>query len=308
MGRRVDMRGALQVGNSLVLSFVQVRLLVSPSELLAPEELLPYLLHPDVANLDPDTIAVYLQAANKIFGYWATEAAQQWTDDLLDKVKAAVDSIMEQIEEFVSSPHIEVQERVRMVHLVLIIKFNCLYQAANILQLFTFIKRDLAAHRPQSDTTFTDTSAPVTVFDAPSVTSGPNFPKSLYLIYPLCSAYELNPVALAAQASVPVPDGLDLDAWIVPSMQAPLPDEDESGEVADEKKVKKSKKGKEKEKDGRTRSKGTKKRKEDEIIEELIPREEVETPEEIAERERVSRACPHHCQRFKPYASGRRKD
>ncbi|KAL4070486.1 adaptin N terminal region-domain-containing protein [Scleroderma citrinum] len=240
------------------------------SELLAPEELLPYLLHPDVVNLDPDTIAVYLQAANKIFGYWATEAAQQWTDDLLDKVKAAVDSIMEQIDEFVSSPHIEVQER-----------------AANILQLFTFIKRDLATYYPKSDSAFTDTSSFIVDFDAPSISSGPSFPKSLYLIHPLCSAYELNPVASAAQTSVPVPDGLDLDAWIVPSMQAPLPDEDEgTGEVVGEKKTKKSKKGKEKESVGRTKSKGTKKQKEDEGTEELIPQEEIETPEEIVERER----------------------
>lgn len=238
------------------------------SELLAPEELLPYLLHPDVANLDPDTIAVYLQAANKIFGYWATEAAQQWSEDLLDKVKAAVDSIMEQIEEFVSSPHIEVQER-----------------AANILQLFTFIKRDLANHRPKSDFVADTSSAPLTVFDAPLISS-PSFPKSLYLVHPLCSAYELNPVASAAQTSVPIPDGLDLDAWIVPSMQVHLPDEDEgAGEVAGEKKVKKSKKGKEKESASRTKSKGTKRRKEDEVIEELIPQEEAETPEEIAERE-----------------------
>ncbi|KAG6334130.1 hypothetical protein ID866_4953 [Astraeus odoratus] len=243
------------------------------SELLAPEELLPYLLRSDIVNLDPDTVAVYLQAANKIFGYWATEAAQQWSDDLLDKVRAVVDSMMEQMEGFVSSPHIEVQER-----------------AANILQLFTFIKHDLATHRPRSDavadiSSFTD-------LDSSSMYTGPSFPKSLYLIHPLCSAYELNPVAAAAQASVPIPEGLDLDAWIVPSMQAPLYDEDEGGGGGGEvtmvggKKTKKSKKGKEKESTGRAKSKGTKKRKEDEGNEVLIPQEEPETPEDRAERER----------------------
>ena len=82
------------------------------SELLAPEELLPFLLHPNTVLLDPEIIAVYIQAANKIFGYWATEAAQQWTDDLVEKVKGAVETMIEQMEEFVSSPHIEVQERV----------------------------------------------------------------------------------------------------------------------------------------------------------------------------------------------------
>jgi len=75
-------------------------------------------------------------------------------------------------------------------------------------------------------------------------------------------------------------------------MQVPLQDEDEgAGEVTGEKKVKKGKKGKEKESAVRTKFKGTKKRKEDEVIEELIPQEEAETPEEIAEREQVSCTC-----------------
>lgn len=83
-----------------------------------------------------------------------------------------------------------------------------------------------------------------------------------------------------------VPEGLDLDAWIVPAMQEPLVD-DESHAV--EKKVKKSKKGKEKETPNRTRTKGSKKkRKEDSTVEELVPQEPEETAEERAERERVS--------------------
>lgn len=73
---------------------------------------MPYLLHPNATLLDPEIIAVYIQAANKIFGHWATEAAQQWTNDLLEKVKSAVETMIEQMEEYVSSPHIEVQERV----------------------------------------------------------------------------------------------------------------------------------------------------------------------------------------------------
>ncbi|KAH7886244.1 adaptin N terminal region-domain-containing protein [Phlebopus sp. FC_14] len=233
-------------------------------ELLAPEELLPYLLDPNVASLDPDIIVVYIQAANKIFGYWATEAAQQWTDDLLEKVKGAVETMIEQMEEFISSPHIEVQER-----------------AANILQLFTFIKHDLASHRPKGENGFTDVAS--STFDP---IAEPSFPKSLYLIHPLFSTCELNPVAPAAQASVPVPDGLDLDAWIVPSMEEPLVI-DEEEEVVD-RKVKKSKKGKEKESASGTPVKtkgGKKKRKEDNAS--LEEQEQEETPEQRAERERL---------------------
>ncbi|KAI6031280.1 adaptin N terminal region-domain-containing protein [Pisolithus microcarpus] len=239
------------------------------SELLAPEELLPYLLHSEVANLDPDTVAVYLQAATKVFGFWSTEAAQQWTDDLLDKIKGAVDSVMERLEDFVSSPHIEVQER-----------------AANILQLFAFVKHDLTTYRPKLEPAFSDGySTSISVFDTPEIDSSPAFPKSLYLIHPLFSAYELNPVASAAQASVPVPEGLDLDTWIVPSMQVPVHDENESEVMVEKKVKKKSKKGKEKESSNGTRSKGMKKKKEDEEV--LVPLEESETPEEIAERERL---------------------
>lgn len=44
----------------------------------------------------------------------------------------------------------------------------------------------------------------------------PAFPKSLLLINPLFSVYELNSVNVAAQESIPVPESLDLDVWIVP--------------------------------------------------------------------------------------------
>jgi len=109
-----------------------------------------------------------------------------------------------------------------------------------------------------------------------------NFPKSLYLIQPLFSAYELNPVASEAQANVPVPDGLDLDAWIVPPPREPV--------VAPEKK-KTSKKGKEKEKDMNSNKSRTSSRKlrEPGLLQDrdiLTPIDtDAETPEE---RERVS--------------------
>lgn len=62
---------------------------------------------------------------------------------------------------------------------------------------------------------------------------------------PLFSTYDLNPVAVGAQASVPVPEGLNLDAWIVPPPKDDVDDEvtDANGEAATIK-VKKSKKGK----------------------------------------------------------------
>ncbi len=113
------------------------------------------------------------------------------------------------------------------------------------------------------------------------------FPKSLYLIHPLFSTYELNPVAPHAQASVPVPTGLDLDVWIVPPHQEPAAP---ATEEVKEKKKSSSKKGKE-EANGKKKSKTSskKKLKQVELLQDgdvLVPVDpDVETPEE---RERVS--------------------
>ncbi|KAG9222260.1 hypothetical protein CCMSSC00406_0006557 [Pleurotus cornucopiae] len=232
------------------------------SELAEPQKLIPYFLRPEMSNLTPDIVAVYLHAAVKVFGYWAAELAQRWSwanDDPPD-VKEIVDSMVVGMKEFVTSPHIEVQER-----------------AANAIQLFNFIQADLSAY-PSKATDHTGEQSGETIF-----TDEPNFPKSLFLLNPLFAS-ELNPVAVNAQASVPVPAGLDLDAWIVPP---PVVNEtvDQEAGSSDLKKVKKSKKGKGKE----ITANGTKSKKKAvgrEMEGELIPSEPAETAEERAEREK----------------------
>lgn len=157
-------------------------------------------------------------------------------------------------------------------------------QAANTLQLFTFIRKDLSSHRSQPENGFGGfQEASSSSFDP---IAEPRFPKSLYLIRPLFTTHDLNPVALTAQASVPIPDGLDLEAWIVPSQQERAVDED-----ADDgpRKVKKTKKGKGKETNGLKSKSGKRRQREDGPMESFTPPEpEVETEEERAERERVS--------------------
>ncbi|KAF8347080.1 adaptin N terminal region-domain-containing protein [Amanita rubescens] len=143
-------------------------------ELPRPQDLISHLLRPEVTNLSPDIIAVCIQSAMKIFGYWAAELAQHWQNDCLPEVKSTVEHVMSRIQVFTESFHVEVQER-----------------AANILQLFRFIQADLNSHPPK-----TVLSRNVDL----------HFPKSLYLIQPLSTSYTLNPVAKAAQASVPIPD------------------------------------------------------------------------------------------------------
>ncbi|KAF5385386.1 hypothetical protein D9615_001077 [Tricholomella constricta] len=228
-------------------------------ELAEPQNLLPHLLQPEVSNLSSEIVAVYVQAATKIFGSWAADVAQRWEDDDLVEIKNVVEQVTTRFSELVSSPHIEVQER-----------------AANSLQLFRFIQADLDAHRPKPPTT--------PGFSTPSesgLSPEPRFPKSMYLIHPLSATYELNPVALSAQASVQVPDGLDLDAWIVPPPREVVP------EKPPERKVKKLKKGKGKEvSEGKVKS-SKKKQKETLLVDGdvLTPVEsEMEAPEEIEER------------------------
>lgn len=158
-------------------------------------------------------------------------------------------------------------------------------QAANTLQLFAFIRADLASFKPKPK------SPPPSEFevgfsnhfaDVPDPSSEPNFPKSLFLIRPLNSSYELNPVAREAQASVPVPEGLDLDSWII------SPPKEESVDAVDGtiNGTMKKKKGKGKEKSEKGVGKVKSRKKEKAVS--LVDVESEEAADEKAERERVS--------------------
>jgi AP-3 complex subunit delta len=101
----------------------------------------------------------------------------------------------------------------------------------------------------------------------------------------LFTAHELNPVAQVAQANVPIPEGLDLDVWIVPSQQDRIMEEEADNTV---RKVKRSKKGKGKEINGTRTKSGKQKQKEDDSRDtHTVPELETETAEERAERETV---------------------
>ncbi|THV06465.1 Ap3d1 protein [Dendrothele bispora CBS 962.96] len=234
------------------------------SELADPQKLLPLVLQPEISNLSPEIIAVYLHAATKIFGFWAADLASRWSDDDLQEVKNLVQLVLTGVGKFVASPHIEVQER-----------------AANATQLFTFIQADLNAYRPRPEMpSFADTGSS---FEG---TTEPHFPKSLFLIEPLISSHELNPVAAQAQSRVPVPEGLDLDSWIIPPPEEPKP-------TPEEKKIKKNKKGKGKEVLSTKVKNGKKKKRGDSEgiygnggSSDVLTPVDAETEEERAERER----------------------
>ncbi len=131
---------------------------------------------------------------------------------LCQKVKQVVESVLIRVSELSSSQHIEVQERVSIIFFSSVISSISIIQAANVLQIFSFIQADLNSYRPWSDFSSTTSLADSARLDDLNLTDELRFPKSLYIISPLTNTHELNPVATNAQASVPVPEGLDLDS------------------------------------------------------------------------------------------------
>ena len=98
------------------------------------------------------------------------------------------------------------------------------------------------------------------------------------------SAYELNPVAQTAQEHVAIPEGLDLDAWIVPSEAVAA---NKLVVEPEEPRVKKNKKGKEKEINGKSR-KGKKKPNDDiDVVSSSVAAEVEITEDNAADVERV---------------------
>lgn len=106
-----------------------------------------------------------------------------------------------------------------------------------MLQLFAFVKADISARqaklKPAASASASTTTEPSASSSTPAALDlEPGYPKSLFLVQPL-HARPLRPIPQAQvpspvgssriiptlkrlRARVPVPEGLDLDAWIVP--------------------------------------------------------------------------------------------
>ena len=121
--------------------------------------------------------------------------------------------------------------------------------------------------------------------DSANSTGEPRFPKSLLLVRPLHTAYELRPVGPEVQRQIKPPPGLDLDAWIVPPPKKAIPARAvDEGEVAIRKK---KKKGKEKTLTGGDEASLKKKKKSGTATPDVKRHSDALTPEEVAELERV---------------------
>ncbi|KAG9083251.1 AP-3 complex subunit delta [Ceratobasidium sp. 370] len=215
------------------------------AELESPLKTLLDLLQPSALAL-PGPVCV--QSAVKVFGFWASDRAEKWDESAGAEVLREVERTSDGLQGFATGGDPEVQER-----------------ATNALQLFRFIQADVRGFEVKQTTVVESSEG--TAAEPPS--GEPSYPKSMYLLQPLRVSFELNYVAPHAQSAVPVPEGLDLDRWIVPPPKVKHQEDDVS------KKPKKSKaKGKEK---GATGKKGKKK----------AEPEVEEAPEEKAAREKA---------------------
>ena len=114
------------------------------------------------------------------------------------------------------------------------------------------------------------------------------------------SAYPLNPVASAAQANVPIPEGLDLDKWIVPPPKGAV-----STPATEEGRGRKPKKKKGKQKEVNGKFKETRANK---LLQEDALTPAAETEEEKADRERVGfTRCPRRSLILMAYFQKRRE-
>ncbi|ORX47714.1 hypothetical protein DM01DRAFT_1338939 [Hesseltinella vesiculosa] len=125
---------------------------------------------------------VYIQNIIKIYSYWASDLLHHWNPELQGEFVKVTQVMLDKMDMYLHSTDLEVQERASSVKSI----FHLVLDAVQ-----GFVVDD--QHR------------------APEMLEGLG---SLFFIY------ELNPVAPKAQSKVPIPEGLDLDAWI----NTPLPD------------------------------------------------------------------------------------
>ncbi|KAJ9117176.1 hypothetical protein QFC20_000319 [Naganishia adeliensis] len=176
------------------------------------KDMIDTLLNPALYQINNEISVVTLTAAVKVFAYFTAEAAEDWKLDLYNDAKDLVAKMMQTLSSCSSSPEVELQER-----------------AVNFLQLFRLLEADLSASKPpsaerRSQDAFAAEPEFENAFAEDNANSDknengdsaqPNYPKSLFLLRPLFTGYEMNSIGYKAQESVKVPDDLDLEATLV---------------------------------------------------------------------------------------------
>lgn len=93
------------------------------------------------------------------------------------------------------------------------------------MQLFRLLEADLSASKPPTgqraqetfgaEPGFENAFAEEAAKNTDDATNEPDYPKSLFLLRPLFTGYEMNSIGYKAQESVQLPEDLDLDATLV---------------------------------------------------------------------------------------------
>jgi hypothetical protein len=188
--------------------------------LSSPTSSILQLLSPSIARLPSPAIAICLHSSVKIFAFWAASKAQAWNEDDaqgdLMELRSIVDKVIEGVEVFRGWVDAEVQER-----------------AINILQLFSFIRADLASFDPSKVASSSASPSGSRPSSPNANKTNPSHPKSLLLLPPLFTSHSLPPVSSRAQASVPLPQGLDLDTPLYAFPSSSLTEEADSSSEDD---------------------------------------------------------------------------
>ena len=152
-----------------------------------PEAVLTALVREENGRLAPETLASYLQAVPKVFAALTSNSSVPWTGARKDAVKLLTVRVIHFLEPLTLHPDLEVQERsVQFLDLMRLASEACSAQTI----------------AEESDTGYAE--PPLLLTQAiPSLFAG----------------MELGPVAPAALAKVPLPEGLDLDEPINGDLQ-----------------------------------------------------------------------------------------
>ncbi|KAN0065221.1 AP-3 complex subunit delta [Thecaphora frezii] len=211
----------------------------------AAATVIPLLLQPSIyQSTDATTAAVCIHNAIKLFAHWTASLSEEWSDEQLEGVQslsrrviAALDQVQKTTEDA------EVQERTtefRQLFRLLERDLDSYRASGSKPPVAVAAGAPAAGQNGQAPSEAAEaevsSAAPAApeapmgeppgsldVSRAPSpqtpgtptAGSGPKGPKSLNLLSPLFFNHTLGPVAEKAQSKVPVPEGLELEAWIV---------------------------------------------------------------------------------------------
>ncbi|KLT44069.1 Adaptor protein complex AP-3 delta subunit [Cutaneotrichosporon oleaginosum] len=168
------------------------------SELGSSLSAMSNILPPSLPRSAPSLAVLSVHAEAKVFAHYAARASEEWSKEKHAEAKNVVASVRKGLAPFLSSSDIDIQER-----------------AFELTQLLAFVDADLAKHVPPSRAS-SGIPGVDGGFENESKEGEPPYPKSLFLFQPLFTGHELNSVGYRAQEAVRIPEGLDLEAEIVP--------------------------------------------------------------------------------------------